>query len=332
MKNKSGSKVLSVYWFAILFIVAGAVAYMVILFYGAPYDVREIESNILTTQIANCLSQGGYLKEGILTESFKENFLEECDLNLEVEDSYGWNEGSEYYIEVGIHEFEESAVRGMGSAILEIVEGNPNLKTTLLLEKVKTERVVDRIVIHYTETLTLKAAEEEFNYKEDKSIHYIIDKDGFVVKGEVGEDETAYHAGCQPTRPKCEKSPDNCCVRGMNERSIGIELVNSGKESYPQEQTNVLAMLVAEIAERHDIPIDREHIIGHDEVDPGRKVDPGELFQWSEFIQNANSIFAPASSIFEKGFYVLDKTSGEEYMVNIFTLVGKEEKNEAVKK
>ena len=61
MKNKKGDKIISVYWFAILFIVAAAVVYMAALFYGAPYDARGIESDILTNQIADCLSQGGSL-------------------------------------------------------------------------------------------------------------------------------------------------------------------------------------------------------------------------------------------------------------------------------
>ena len=50
--NKKGTdKIISVYWFTILFIVAGAIVYMAAAFYGEPYDVREIEANILINQI-----------------------------------------------------------------------------------------------------------------------------------------------------------------------------------------------------------------------------------------------------------------------------------------
>ncbi len=64
--NKLGTdKIISIYWFAILFIVAAAVVYMASVFYGGPADVREIEANILINQVADCVSQGGYLKENI---------------------------------------------------------------------------------------------------------------------------------------------------------------------------------------------------------------------------------------------------------------------------
>ena len=69
--NKIGAdKILSVYWFAILFIVASGIFAMVYIFYGSPYDVRDIESNALKMQIANCLSQGGYFAEKVNWEKF----------------------------------------------------------------------------------------------------------------------------------------------------------------------------------------------------------------------------------------------------------------------
>ena len=80
--NKRGTdKLISVYWFAILFIVAAAIVYMVLSFYGEPYDARELEANALTNQIADCLSEAGYLKEGIL-ERVETDLLETCDLNF----------------------------------------------------------------------------------------------------------------------------------------------------------------------------------------------------------------------------------------------------------
>ena len=115
-------------------------------------------------------------------------------------------------------------------------------------------------------------------------------------------------------------------VEDFNDRSIGIELVNVGYlcgdtycesegrgeefewyfkeeegeegfcgarnavwEKYPDEQMESLANLVAEIVLRHNILIDREHIIGHDEIDPCRKKDPGPAFPWEEFIEDLKS-------------------------------------------
>lgn len=115
-KNCKGtSKIMSVYWFVILVLVAGAIVYMVSIFYGHPYDVREIEANILINKVADCLSENGKLndnlfdKEGAFNEEFR--ILEECHLNFNTAD----NEG-QYYIEIESKEFK-------------ITEGNINLKT-----------------------------------------------------------------------------------------------------------------------------------------------------------------------------------------------------------
>ena len=101
LKNKKANKIISVYWFAILFIVAAVIVYMVISFYGGPYDIREAEAHALTNKVAGCLSEAGVLregifKEGILNEDFRENFMEKCRLNFEVEDVHNWREQGQY--------------------------------------------------------------------------------------------------------------------------------------------------------------------------------------------------------------------------------------------
>ena len=58
-------KLMSVYWFVILFLVAGGVYSMVNVFYGHPYDVREVESNLLSQKIADCVSYGGIINTEI---------------------------------------------------------------------------------------------------------------------------------------------------------------------------------------------------------------------------------------------------------------------------
>src|SRR3989338_247793 len=121
--NKTGTdKIISVYWFVILFIVAAAIAYMVISFYGKPYDIRKLEANALTNRVADCVSQTGYLREEVLTEGFNENLLEQCNLNLEVEDAYGWKEQGQFYAEIEILDFNSKAKVSEASA------GNRNLK------------------------------------------------------------------------------------------------------------------------------------------------------------------------------------------------------------
>ncbi len=120
--GKKGDKIISIYWFAVLFIVAAAIVYMVVSFYGKPYDARETEVNILTGKIASCLSEAGYLKEGVLAPEFKNNFLERCRLNFQTEDIYGWREQEQYYIEANVSSFSS------GQMISSVSAGNRNLR------------------------------------------------------------------------------------------------------------------------------------------------------------------------------------------------------------
>lgn len=112
-KNKKGAdKVISVYWFLILVIVAGGIFAMVYTFYGAPYDVREIESNILSQKVADCISQNGKLdsqliSEGNFNEDFKNNFLQNCDLTFETENEFDWNEEQQYFIDINFYTLED---------------------------------------------------------------------------------------------------------------------------------------------------------------------------------------------------------------------------------
>jgi len=95
---------------------------MVISFYGEPYDIREAEAYALTNKVAGCLSEAGYLKEGVLNEDFRENFMERCKLNFEVEDVHNWREQEQYYVEINFYNFSTT------EEISEIKKGNEALK------------------------------------------------------------------------------------------------------------------------------------------------------------------------------------------------------------
>ncbi len=122
VKGKKGEKVISVYWFVILFIVAAAIVYMTAVFYGNPYDVREIEADILTDKIAECLTDSGYLAD--LKGMNQENFMQKCNLNFETEDVYGWKEQEQFYVEAEVREF-DTANPGI---LLKVNKGNENFK------------------------------------------------------------------------------------------------------------------------------------------------------------------------------------------------------------
>jgi len=120
MKNKKGlGKMLSVYWFAILLIVAGAIVYMVSVFYGVPYEVNQIEANILIDKVADCLSEKGELTFA-LADDLKNNFAQYCRLNIKNGDS-----NERYFLGMNFYDF------GTNSKLdYEISAGNINLKSS----------------------------------------------------------------------------------------------------------------------------------------------------------------------------------------------------------
>lgn len=95
--SKQGAeKIMSVYWFIVLGIVAMGVFIMVYNFYNFPYDVREIEANIITNQIADCVSVGGRMTN-VFSNSTK-TLVEACNLNFETKE---WEE-IQYYVSLEI--------------------------------------------------------------------------------------------------------------------------------------------------------------------------------------------------------------------------------------
>jgi N-acetylmuramoyl-L-alanine amidase len=128
------------------------------------------------------------------------------------------------------------------------------------------------LILHYTGMLTGAAALDRLcDPKTEVSAHYVIDEDGTVWRL-VAEDRRAWHAG----RAWWAGESD------INSRSIGIELVNPGHEHgyrpFPEPQMTALIALCHGILARHTIPSHR--VLGHSDVAPDRKLDPGELFDW----------------------------------------------------
>lgn len=100
------------------------------------------------------------------------------------------------------------------------------------------------------------------------SAHYFIAEDGRVFRM-VAEDQRAWHAGAGQWG----------CVSDINSRSIGIELANRGDHPFAAAQMEALEGLLAGIVDRHTIP--KERIIGHSDMAPTRKIDPGARFDWA---------------------------------------------------
>lgn len=131
---------------------------------------------------------------------------------------------------------------------------------------------VDMLVLHYTGMQSGQAALDRLCDAGAKvSSHYCIEEDGTVWRL-VPEDRRAWHAGVSSWRG----------AANVNARSIGIELVNPGHEwgyrPFPEPQMQALVELAQGILARHPIP--PRNVVGHSDVAPARKADPGELFDW----------------------------------------------------
>jgi len=142
----------------------------------------------------------------------------------------------------------------------------------------RAEGPVDILVFHYTGMRTAEDALARLCDPEAKvSAHYTMDRDG-AVYAHVPEELRARHAGVSYWAG----------VRDVNSRSIGIEIVNPGHEfgyvPFAERQIEAVVALSQEILSRHPIPASR--VVGHSDVAPNRKQDPGELFPWARLAGN----------------------------------------------
>ncbi len=131
---------------------------------------------------------------------------------------------------------------------------------------------VRHLVVHYTGMESCNQALDRLcDETASVSAHYLVDEDGSIYQM-VPEDLRAWHAGMSFWGG----------VRDLNSTSIGIEMVNPGHDHgyrpFPHPQMEAFTRLARDIMERHDIP--PTCVLGHSDIAPGRKFDPGELFPW----------------------------------------------------
>ncbi|MEM9469094.1 MAG: N-acetylmuramoyl-L-alanine amidase [Pseudomonadota bacterium] len=143
------------------------------------------------------------------------------------------------------------------------------------------------LIFHYTGMETAKTAIDRLTNQESKvSSHYTIDEDGTAYQ-HVDEEKRAWHAGVSAWQN----------VQNINSYSVGIELVNKGHEfgyhDFPSSQLDSLKELSLTIMKRHDILA--ENILGHSDIAPDRKQDPGERFPWQEFAKKGIGIWPSVS-------------------------------------
>lgn len=140
----------------------------------------------------------------------------------------------------------------------------------------------DLVVIHYTGMASWEAARDRLcDPAAEVSAHYLVLPDGPVL-ALVPEALRAWHAGAGAWGG----------VGDVNSRSIGIELANPGDAPFPAPQTAALETLLAGILARWAIPPER--VIGHADMAPDRKADPGPRFDWRRLARLGLSVWPAA--------------------------------------
>jgi N-acetylmuramoyl-L-alanine amidase len=131
------------------------------------------------------------------------------------------------------------------------------------------------IVLHYTEQQSVQQSLHTLrtaNSGGRVSSHYLIGDDGALYQL-VADERRAWHAGAGRWGT----------ISDVNSASIGIEIDNDGQEPFTPEQIATLLRLLEDLCTRLGIP--RTQVIGHADMAPTRKIDPGRLFPWQQLAQ-----------------------------------------------
>jgi N-acetylmuramoyl-L-alanine amidase len=150
---------------------------------------------------------------------------------------------------------------------------------------------VSMLVLHYTGMIDAASAIARLTDPAAKvSCHYLVAEDGQIVRM-VDEAHRAWHAGKSYWRG----------ITDINSASIGIEIVNPGHEfgyrPFPEAQIDALIPLIADIVRRHGIT--RGNIVGHSDIAPARKQDPGELFPWGRLARLRLALPRPTKNLMD---------------------------------
>lgn len=137
------------------------------------------------------------------------------------------------------------------------------------------------VVLHYTAISCAEARARLCDPLAEVSAHYLISETG-VVEALVPETARAWHAG----------AGEWAGLGDINSHSIGIELANDGFQPFSNPQMTALEDLLRQIMARWSIPAQR--IIGHSDMAPSRKTDPGARFDWRRLARQGLSVWPEA--------------------------------------
>lgn len=179
----------------------------------------------------------------------------------------------------------------------------------------RTSGPIDILLLHYTGMPDdAQALAWLCDLQSTVSSHYFIEKDGRVLQL-VEEERRAWHAGASIWGGESD----------VNSRSIGVEIANAGHPGglpdYAEAQVEALIALCRDILARHPIPPHR--VLGHSDVAPGRKLDPGERFPWEKLAAAGIGHFVePAAIVGGAGLRRGDTGAQVEALQGLFALYG----------
>lgn len=158
------------------------------------------------------------------------------------------------------------------TALVDTLRPSPNI------EPRRDGKCPNILLLHYTGLPTLERSVEVLSRPDCKvSCHYVVSEDGHIIQM-VSEAMRAWHAGVASWEGETD----------INSLSIGIEIQNPGHEAgypdFPESQMRAVEALARDIVGRHAIP--RHRVLGHSDVAPDRKCDPGEKFDWARLARS----------------------------------------------
>lgn len=150
------------------------------------------------------------------------------------------------------------------------------------------------VIIHHTAQDSCEQTLRTFSMPETQvSAHYLICKDGTVIHL-LNDYLRAWHAGVSRWGTD----------RDINSSSIGIELDNNGRDSFPQVQIKSLLILLDTLSNKYNIP--QSNYLGHADVAPGRKFDPSALFPWKQLADSGFGLWYGDTSVISKNQMCID--------------------------
>ena len=152
------------------------------------------------------------------------------------------------------------------------------------------KKPIEYIIVHYTEMPFNLALNRLIDKEAEVRSHYLIKEDGEIFRL-VADDKIAWHAGKSFWKGQS----------ALNQNSIGIELDNLGNNKFSREQINSCLTLSKVLVQKYSVP--SINFIGHSDVAPDRKIDPGIFFDWQFFANNDLGIWHDVSRLEYKELY-----------------------------